>query len=159
MTQLDVGVTHIMIPTRDGTRLAADLYRAVTDDAVPVVVEYTPYRKDDLRGATRDFGHLYLAARGIASVQLDVRGTGGSEGVVVDEYQYPQEQEDGYDAVEWLARQPWCNGKVGMWGTSPTRALPRCRWRSSGHRRSGRSPRSMPPMTGTRTTCTSAAVR
>jgi predicted acyl esterase len=107
-----------MIPTRDGTRLAADLYRPATDDAVPVVVEYTPYRKDDLRGATRDFGHFYLAARGIASLQLDVRGTGGSEGVVLDEYQHPQEQEDGYDAVEWLARQPWCNGKVGMWGTS-----------------------------------------
>ncbi len=59
-----------------------------------------------------------IAARGIASVQLDVRGTGGSEGVVIDEYQYPQEQEDGYDAIEWLAHQAWCNGRAGMWGTS-----------------------------------------
>jgi uncharacterized protein len=50
---MEVDVTHIMIPTRDGTRLAADLFRPVTDDNVPVVVEYTPYRKDDLRGATR----------------------------------------------------------------------------------------------------------
>lgn len=111
-------MTHIAIPTRDGTRLAAALFRPVVHDPVPVVVEYTPYRKDDLRAATRDFGHFYLAERGVASVQLDVRGTGGSEGVVSDEYQYPQEQQDGYDAVEWLAHQPWCNGKAGMWGTS-----------------------------------------
>lgn len=107
-----------MIPTRDGTRLSATIFRPATDDRVPVAVEYTPYRTDDLRGASRDFGHFYLAAGGIGSVQLDVRGTGGSEGVVIDEYQYPQEQEDGYDAIEWLAHQAWCNGRVGMWGTS-----------------------------------------
>jgi putative CocE/NonD family hydrolase len=111
-------VGQILIPTRDGTRLAADLYRPRTAEPVPAVVEYTPYRKDDLRGATRDFGHFYLAERGIASVQLDVRGTGASEGSVADEYQHPQEQEDGYDALAWLARQPWCSGRTGMWGTS-----------------------------------------
>lgn len=115
---MDVDVKDIMIPTRDGTRLAAALFQPVTDDKVPAVVEYTPYRKDDLRGATRDYGHFYLAARGIASVMLDVRGTGGSEGSVIDEYQYPQEQEDGYDALEWLARQAWCNGRTGLWGQS-----------------------------------------
>jgi len=115
---MEVDVAHIMIPTRDGTRLAANIFQPVTDDKVPAVVEYTPYRKDDLRGATRDFGHFYLAARGIASLQLDVRGTGASEGAVIDEYQHPQEQEDGYDALEWLARQAWCNGRTGMWGQS-----------------------------------------
>ena len=115
---MEVAVTPIMIPTRDGTRLAANLFQPLTAGRVPAVVEYTPYRKDDLRGATRDYGHFYLAARGIASVMLDVRGTGGSEGSVVDEYQYPQEQEDGYDALEWLARQPWCNGRTGLWGQS-----------------------------------------
>jgi uncharacterized protein len=46
-----------------------------------------------------------------------VRGTGGSEGVNTDEYM-PQEQEDGYDAVEWLAKQPWSTGNVGMFGSS-----------------------------------------
>lgn len=107
-----------MVPTRDGTLLSANLFQPVTERRVPVVVEYTPYRKDDLRGAARDFGHFYFAERGIASVQLDVRGTGDSEGFVIDEYQYPQEQEDGYDALEWLARQAWCNGRTGMWGTS-----------------------------------------
>ena len=107
-----------MIPTRDGTRLSADLFLPATDRPVPTVVEYTPYRKDDLRGASRDFGHFYFAERGIASVMLDVRGTGDSDGFVTDEYQYPQEQLDGYDALEWLARQPWCNGRTGLWGTS-----------------------------------------
>lgn len=115
---IEVGVRHIMIPTRDGTRLSANLFRPLTDERVPVAVEYTPYRKDDLRGAARDFGHFYLAERGIASVQLDVRGTGNSDGVVIDEYQHPQEQQDGYDALEWLAAQPWSNGRTGMWGTS-----------------------------------------
>ncbi|MGQ0568114.1 MAG: CocE/NonD family hydrolase, partial [Armatimonadota bacterium] len=102
----------------DGTRLSANLFRPATQARVPAVVEYTPYRKDDLRGAARDFGHFYFAERGIASVQLDVRGTGDSDGFVVDEYQFPQEQHDGYDALQWLARQDWCNGKTGMWGTS-----------------------------------------
>ncbi len=115
---VDVSVTHLMIPTRDGTRLSADLFLPAGNRPVPAVVEYTPYRKDDLRGASRDFGHFYFAERGIASVMLDVRGTGDSEGFVIDEYQYPQEQLDGYDALEWLARQPWCNGRTGLWGTS-----------------------------------------
>ena len=115
---MDVSVRHIFIPTRDGTRLSANLFLPATDHPVPCVVEYTPYRKDDLRGAARDFGHFYFAERGIASVQLDVRGTGDSDGFVIDEYQFPQEQLDGYDALEWLAAQPWCNGRTGMWGTS-----------------------------------------
>jgi putative CocE/NonD family hydrolase len=115
---LDVTVQHLMIPTRDGTRLSANVFRPVTDPPVPCVVEYTPYRKDDLRGAARDFGSFYFAERGVAAVQLDVRGTGDSDGFVTDEYQYPQEQLDGFDALEWLAGQPWCNGRTGLWGTS-----------------------------------------
>jgi len=107
-----------MVPTRDGARLSANLFFPRTDERVPVAVEYTPYRKDDLRGAARDFTHFYLAEHGIASVQLDVRGTGESDGFAIDEYQHPQEQHDGYDALEWLAQQPWCNGRTGMWGTS-----------------------------------------
>lgn len=115
---LNVDVRHLMIPTRDGTRLSANLFRPITDRRVPCIVEYTPYRKDDFRGAARDFGHFYFAQRGIASVQMDVRGTGESDGFVVDEYQHPQEQLDGVDALEWLAQQPWCNGRTGLWGTS-----------------------------------------
>jgi putative CocE/NonD family hydrolase len=114
----EVEIRQIAIPTRDGTRLAGTLFLPRTDRRVPAVVEYTPYRKDDLRGAGRDFGSFYLAEHGIAAVQLDVRGTGQSEGFVVDEYQFPQEQHDGCDALEWLAGQDWCNGRTGLWGTS-----------------------------------------
>ncbi|MGQ0568593.1 MAG: CocE/NonD family hydrolase, partial [Armatimonadota bacterium] len=55
---MHVNVRHLMIPTRDGTRLSANLFRPATQARVPAVVEYTPYRKDDLRGAARDFGHF-----------------------------------------------------------------------------------------------------
>ena len=58
-----------------------------------------------------------LAERGFIGVRLDVRGTGGSDGTNTDEY-VRQEQEDGYDAVEWLAKQSYSNGNVGMFGTS-----------------------------------------
>ena len=59
----------------------------------------------------------WFAARGFALCRLDVRGTGSSGGVALDEYT-AEETVDGYDAVEWLAAQPWCNGTVGMWGIS-----------------------------------------
>jgi putative CocE/NonD family hydrolase len=82
----------------------------------PVIIEYIPYRKDDVSIGINDV-HCYFAERGFIGVRLDVRGTGGSEGVNLDEYM-PVEQQDGFDAVEWCARQPWCNGNVGMFGTS-----------------------------------------
>ena len=80
-----------------------------------MLLEYIPYRKDDL--AQRHDAHSYLAQHGFVGVRLDVRGTGSTEGVNTDEYM-PREQHDGFDAVEWLAKQPWCNGNVGMLGTS-----------------------------------------
>jgi uncharacterized protein len=107
---------HVQVPTRDGTRLSADLIRPDRDGRFPAVIEYIPYRKDDLTRGGYD-AHHYLAERGFVGVRLDVRGTGSSEGVNTDEYM-PVEQKDGYDAVEWCAKQPWCNGKVGMFGTS-----------------------------------------
>ncbi len=82
----------------------------------PVVIEYHPYRKDD-RSAPRASDHDYFARHGYVSVRLDVRGSGSSEGVNTDEYM-PIETQDGYDAIEWLAAQPWCNGKAGMFGSS-----------------------------------------
>lgn len=102
----------VMIPMRDGARLAADIFRPDSDGKFPVVMEYQPYRGSSLGG-----WHNKFAERGIVGVYLSVRGTGGSEGRVTDEY-VPQEQQDGYDAIEWLARQPWSNGNVGMTGIS-----------------------------------------
>lgn len=106
----------VMIPVRDGKRLSADLFFPEGEGKFPAVVMYHPYRKDDIgRGGAAD--HYYFAERGFVAVRLDARGTGTSEGVNTDEYRL-QEQLDGFDVVEWLARQPWSNGNVGMWGTS-----------------------------------------
>jgi putative CocE/NonD family hydrolase len=112
-------VKNILIPMRDGVRLAADLYMpAGREDTErwPFVMEYTPYRKDDVDLGARPF-YLYLPRHGYAVARVDIRGTGASEGVSTDEYTL-QEQLDGYDAIEWLARQPWCDGHVNMMGIS-----------------------------------------
>jgi putative CocE/NonD family hydrolase len=76
-----------------------------------------PYRKDDWRAASDESRGQWLAARGFAFCRLDVRGTGSSPGIALDEYT-ARETQDGAEAVEWLAAQPWCTGKVGMWGIS-----------------------------------------
>jgi putative CocE/NonD family hydrolase len=106
----------VMIPMRDGKRLSADIFRPDAEGRFPAIVMYHPYRKDDVgRGGVGE--HYCFAERGFISVRLDARGTGTSEGINTDEYRL-QEQQDGYDAVEWLARQPWSNGNVGMYGSS-----------------------------------------
>lgn len=73
------------------------------------MVQYQPYRKDDIVGTT--VWQLGLPRAGYAFVQLDVRGSGGSEGVSTDEY-VPEEQADGVDALAWIAAQPWCDGQT-----------------------------------------------
>ena len=101
----------------DGVRLAVSLWLPDTPEPAPVVLEYIPYRKrDSTRGYSRFWGRL-LAARGVAYARLDARGSGDSEGLLVDEY-LPQEQDDAVHAIAWLAAQPWCNGAVGMRGVS-----------------------------------------
>ncbi|HEX9550614.1 MAG TPA: CocE/NonD family hydrolase [Candidatus Limnocylindrales bacterium] len=110
----------VAITARDGTRLSANLW--LPADAgpaapAPAILEMIPYRKDDWRANGDEARGRYLAARGYVLCRLDVRGTGGSDGVALDEYT-ADETRDGYDAVEWLAAQPWSNGNVGMWGIS-----------------------------------------
>ena len=112
----------VRIPVRDGLELSANLWLPVAaedarDARFPVILEMIPYGKDNWR-RNADVAHgEWLAARGFAFCRLDVRGTGSSPGVALDEYT-EAETLDGYDAVEWLAAQPWCNGNVGMWGIS-----------------------------------------
>lgn len=101
----------VMVPMRDGKRLYADVIRPDAPGRFPVIIEYHPYR----RGQHEP--HVYFAERGFIGVRLDVRGTGGSDGINTDEY-HPQEQLDGVDAVEWFAAQPYSSGSVGMFGWS-----------------------------------------
>jgi hypothetical protein len=114
----DVDATlDLRIPVRDGLELSANLWRPMTAERVPAILELIPYRKDDWRANSDEARGRYLAARGYAFCRVDVRGTGSSPGIARDEYT-EEETQDGYDVVEWLAAQPWCNGNVGMWGIS-----------------------------------------
>ena len=108
-------VKNIMVPTRDGTKLAMDIHVPAGRGPWPVILTYIPYRKDDQRplaGMQNHWAeHAYIGAR------VDCRGTGSSEGSNDDEYR-PVEQFDGFDVVEWIAEQEWCDGKVAMTGGS-----------------------------------------
>jgi uncharacterized protein len=110
---------HVEIPTRDGTRLAARLWRPVDaeDEPVPAILEYIPYRKRDGTRSRDEVHHPYLAGHGYAAVRVDLRGSGDSEGVLTDEY-LEQELADGEDVIAWLVDQPWCDGAVGIMGIS-----------------------------------------
>jgi putative CocE/NonD family hydrolase len=114
-----VQVRHdVRVRARDGIELSVDLF--LPDDlatAVPAIVNMDPYRKDDWSAAWGLSLGTYFADRGFAYCRLDVRGTGSSGGVAHDEYT-EAETLDGHDTVEWLAAQPWCSGRVGMWGLS-----------------------------------------
>ncbi|HEV7499737.1 MAG TPA: CocE/NonD family hydrolase, partial [Vicinamibacteria bacterium] len=111
---------EVWIPMKDGVRLAATLYRPdpPLPERLPVLFEYLPYRKDDgtLAGDYPLYG--YMVAHGYFGARVDVRGTGRSEGRVPEREYSEQEQQDGVEVIAWLARQKWCNGRVGMWGWS-----------------------------------------
>jgi putative CocE/NonD family hydrolase len=109
-------VKDVRIPMRDGSWLAADLVMPPTPGQYGAVMEFLPYRKDDLTG-THLWAHRYFASRGYVGARIDARGTGASPGHSLDEYS-AQEQEDAYDACEWLAAQEWCSGAVGAFGIS-----------------------------------------
>ena len=103
----------------DGCRLAARIWLPEGAKArpVPAIVEYIPYRKRDNTRQRDEPMHRYFAGHGYASVRIDLRGSGDSDGLLLDEY-LEQEQQDGLAAIRWLAEQPWCNGSVGMMGKS-----------------------------------------
>ncbi|WP_278314561.1 CocE/NonD family hydrolase [Lolliginicoccus levis] len=107
------------IPLPDGTRLAARLWmpRDAAASPVPAVLEYIPYRKRDVTRGRDALNHPYIAGHGYACVRVDLRGSGDSDGVLRDEY-LATEHEDALDVIDWIARQPWCDGNVGMMGIS-----------------------------------------
>lgn len=106
--EIELGVK---IPLRDGICLNATFYRPKSLNVpTPCIVTMTPYASDNYH----EYG-VYFAARGLQFLIVDSRGRGNSEG----EFRpFIQEAKDGYDAVEWVASQPFCNGKVGMRGAS-----------------------------------------
>ena len=112
-------IEHCWIPLPDGCRLAARIWLPADAEVAPVpaILEYIPYRKRDLTRARDEPMHGYFAGHGYAAVRVDVRGSGDSDGVLLDEY-HEQELEDGGEVIRWIASQPWCTGAVGMMGKS-----------------------------------------
>jgi len=122
--------SNVMVPMRDGARLATDVYRPLAGgrlppDPLPVILERTPYDKSgisrseisaqDSRPLSRKELACHLAARGFVVVMQDCRGRYRSEG---EFRKYLSEAEDGYDTLEWLLRQHWCDGQIGTMGLS-----------------------------------------
>jgi len=101
----------LKIPLRDGVRLNGTVYKpAHQSEPLPVIFTLTPYVSDTYHERA-----YYFAQHGYVFVLVDVRGRGNSEGTFDP---FTQEPHDGYDVVEFLAKQPWSNGKVTMWGGS-----------------------------------------
>src|SRR5262245_10727236 len=120
----------VMVPMRDGVRLATDIHRPAIDGkpvegSFPVILERTPYGKGETsrsertaretRPRSRSEVAAYFVKHGYVVVYQDTRGRYGSEGEFV---KYLSDGPDGYDTVTWLVQQPWCNGKVGTMGLS-----------------------------------------
>lgn len=130
---------NVYVTMRDGVRLAIDIYRPAISGKIPVLLAQSPYSKDmqtipvpfPMPAGDVDSAHKtapwdgcveagdtnYILAHGYAHVIADIRGMGYSEGEAVG-FNPVQEGEDGYDLVEWLAQQPWCDGNVGGVGMS-----------------------------------------
>ena len=108
---------NVMIPMRDGVQLAADIYLPslhgqTAPGEFPVILERTPYDKTAPRNVTN---MKYYARRGYVGVIQDVRGRFASEG---EWYAFAKEAPDGFDTVQWLGAQSWCDGQVGTMGAS-----------------------------------------
>ncbi|MBV9725610.1 MAG: CocE/NonD family hydrolase [Gammaproteobacteria bacterium] len=115
----DLRLVKATIPMPDGVALAATLYMPADlrpGEQVPALLEYLPYRKDD--DEPDHATHAYFARHGYVGVRVDIRGFGNSGGAPPAREYSAQEQADGEQVIAWLARQPWSNGNVGMFGIS-----------------------------------------
>ncbi|HLR74589.1 MAG TPA: CocE/NonD family hydrolase [Virgibacillus sp.] len=110
---------HVWIPLSDGQKLAATIWlpKDAVDEPVPAILEYLPYRKDDFTAIRDSIRHPYFAGHGYASIRVDIRGSGNSDGILPDEY-LKQEQDDALEVFDWIVKQPWSNGNIGMIGKS-----------------------------------------
>src|SRR5687768_5430070 len=116
----NIRIDEAWIALPDGVRLSADLYMPDGGNAgerFPVLLEYLPYRKAEGRGRNYPL-YSYFVQRGYVVAAVDIRGTGNSEGRLIP-YEYSEiEQKDGESVIDWLSKQPWSNGSVGMFGIS-----------------------------------------
>lgn len=112
---------------RDGVRLAGDIFRPAQDsrptaDVLPVIWTHDRYHRakggEGALTTKMDQGHLReMVRRGYVVAAVDARGCGASFGVYQGPFN-PTETADAHEIIEWLAKQPWCNGSVGMYGGS-----------------------------------------
>ena len=122
----------VMVRMRDGVRLAVNVYHPDAVGKFPALLALSPYGKEIQElplppqsldksavwdGVIEAGDSQYIVSRGYVHVIGDLRGTGYSDGEYVGIHS-KQEGEDGYDLVEWIAQQPWCDGNVGMTGIS-----------------------------------------
>ncbi|MGQ7815663.1 CocE/NonD family hydrolase [Metapseudomonas furukawaii] len=112
-------IEHCLIPLSDGTPLAARIWlpESAGPQRFPAILEYLPYRKRDGTALRDSLSHPWMAGQGYVCVRVDMRGSGESGGLLEDEYSV-REQEDALEVIDWLCRQPWCDGRVGMMGIS-----------------------------------------
>ncbi|MEW6141560.1 MAG: CocE/NonD family hydrolase [Chloroflexota bacterium] len=119
---VDFKIIPARIPMSDGAKLAADIYLPQTEGVFPAILVQTPYDKSrfnpELVGAMKGEGDAFgfFETSSYAVVVVDWRGKFASKDAPPGGV--GQNGLDGYDCVEWVARQPWCNGKVGTWGSS-----------------------------------------
>jgi putative CocE/NonD family hydrolase len=113
-------ITEVQIKMSDGIKLAADIYWPAGADKktrFPVLLEYTPYRKDESRARNYSL-YSYFLEQDYLVVRVDMRGTGNSEGVTIP-YEYSDiELDDGEEIIDWLSKQEWSTGSIGMFGIS-----------------------------------------
>ncbi|HET9630511.1 MAG TPA: CocE/NonD family hydrolase [Novosphingobium sp.] len=116
MTQFsDVSIGFdVEIPMADGTVLRADVYLPEKLPA-PVLISRTPYLKGSIPGLAAAVNPVSAVRKGFAVVLQDVRGRGASDGDFVP---FVNEASDGAETARWAARQDWCNGKIGLFGSS-----------------------------------------
>ncbi len=112
-------VENQWITMSDGTKLSARIWYPEVEEGtkLPAILEYIPYRKNDGTRARDEPMHGYLSGHGYVDVRVDMRGTGESDGLCYDEY-LKIEQDDALEVIDWISKQPWCDGNVGMMGKS-----------------------------------------
>lgn len=112
-------VENEWITMSDGVKLSSRIWFPIVENnkKLPAILEYIPYRKNDGTRARDEPMHGYFAGHGYVVVRVDMRGSGESDGILHDEYLL-QEQDDALEVIDWISKQPWCDGNVGMMGKS-----------------------------------------